>query len=124
MENNIYFQIGLVLLIGLSAKTAILIVEFAKQQHEQEGKPVVEAAITAARLRFRPILMTAFSFILGVIPLVTASGAGALSRIALGTAVCGGMLIYTILGVFFIPWLYAGIEQLWTKFFRRGKAAA
>lgn len=84
MENNIYTQIGIVLLIALSAKTAILIVEFAKQQHEKEGKGIFEAAEEAARLRFRPILMTAFSFILGVIPLVIASGAGARSRVSLG----------------------------------------
>ncbi len=122
MENNIYTQIGIVLLIALSAKTAILIVEFAKQQHEQAGRAFVEAASEAARLRFRPILMTAFSFILGVIPLVIASGAGAQSRVALGTAVFGGMLIYTILGVFFIPTLYAVVEVNWTKLFRRGKA--
>ncbi|MCL7968023.1 MAG: multidrug efflux RND transporter permease subunit, partial [marine benthic group bacterium] len=94
LDNNIYTQIGLVLLIGLAAKTAILIVEFAKQQRE-EGKPVIEAAETAALLRFRPILMTAFSFILGVIPLAIASGAGAASRISLGTAVLFGMLIAT-----------------------------
>jgi HAE1 family hydrophobic/amphiphilic exporter-1 len=122
MENNVYMQIGIVLLIALSAKTAILIVEFAKQQHEKEGKPLIEAASTAARLRFRPILMTAFSFILGVIPLVIASGAGARSRVSLGTAVFGGMLIYTILGVFFIPVLYVVVEQGWTKL--RGKSAA
>jgi HAE1 family hydrophobic/amphiphilic exporter-1 len=125
MENNVYTQIGMVLLIALSAKTAILIVEFAKQQHEGEGKPFIEAAIEAARLRFRPILMTAFSFILGVIPLVTATGAGARSRVSLGTAVFGGMLIYTLLGVFFIPVLYVVVEQLWTKLFRReGRAKA
>jgi HAE1 family hydrophobic/amphiphilic exporter-1 len=111
MENNVYFQIGLVLLIGLSAKTAILIVEFAKQQHEAEGKGVVEAAIEAAQLRFRPILMTAFSFILGVLPLVMATGAGARSRVSLGTAVASGMLVYTILGVVLIPVLYAVVEQ-------------
>ena len=119
MENNVYTQIGIVLLIALSAKTAILIVEFAKQQHEQEGKGLVEAAIEAARLRFRPILMTTFSFILGMIPLVLATGAGARSRVSLGTAVFGGMLIYTILGVFFIPVLYVVIEQVWGKLFRR-----
>jgi HAE1 family hydrophobic/amphiphilic exporter-1 len=105
LDNNIYMQIGMVLLIGLSAKSAIMIVEFAKQLHE-EGKPVLEAAVEAARLRFRPILMTAFSFILGVIPLLVASGAGAASRQSLGTAVFGGMLVATVAGVFFIPVLY------------------
>jgi multidrug efflux pump subunit AcrB len=119
MENNVYTQNGIVLLIGLSAKTAILIVEFAKQQHEKEGKGVIEAAAEAARLRFRPILMTAFSFILGVMPLVVATGAGARSRVSLGTAVFGGMLVYTILGVFFIPVLYAVVEIGWAKLFRR-----
>jgi HAE1 family hydrophobic/amphiphilic exporter-1 len=122
MENNVYMQIGIVLLIALSAKTAILIVEFAKQQHEKEGQPLIEAASTAARLRFRPILMTAFSFILGVIPLVIASGAGARSRVSLGTAVFGGMLIYTILGVFFIPVLYVVIEDGWQRLRGRKKA--
>jgi len=111
LDNNIYTQIGLVLLIGLAAKTAILIVEFAKQQRE-EGKDVIEAAETAARLRFRPILMTAFSFILGVIPLAIASGAGAASRISLGTAVLGGMLIATVSGVFLIPAFYVVIQEL------------
>ena len=111
LDNNIYMQIGLVLLIGLAAKTAILIVEFAKQQRE-EGKGVIEAAETAALLRFRPILMTAFSFILGVIPLAIASGAGANSRVSLGTAVLFGMLIATISGVFLIPAFYVIIQGL------------
>jgi HAE1 family hydrophobic/amphiphilic exporter-1 len=119
IEANIYMQIGIVLLIALSAKTAILIVEFAKQQHEGEGKGIVEAAAEAARLRFRPILMTTISFVLGVIPLVIASGAGARSRVSLGTAVFGGMLIYSILGVFFIPSLYAIVEGAWQKMFPR-----
>ncbi len=109
MDNNIYTQIGLVLLIGLSAKSAIMIVEFAKQLRE-EGKSVIEAATVAARLRFRPILMTAFSFILGVIPLVIASGAGANSRQSLGTAVFGGMLLATVGGVFLIPALYVVVQ--------------
>ena len=117
VEANIYMQVGIVLLIALSAKTAILIVEFAKQKHEKEGMGIIEAAAEAARLRFRPILMTAFSFILGVIPLVIASGAGARSRVSLGTAVFGGMLVYTILGVFFIPSLYAIVETGWSKMF-------
>ncbi len=111
LDNNIYTQIGLVLLIGLAAKTAILIVEFAKQQRE-EGKGVIEAAETAALLRFRPILMTAFSFILGVIPLAIASGAGAASRVSLGTAVLFGMLIATVSGVFLIPVFYVIIQGL------------
>ena len=111
LDNNIYTQIGLVLLIGLAAKTAILIVEFAKQQRE-EGKGVIEAAETAALLRFRPILMTAFSFILGVIPLAIASGAGAASRVSLGTAVLFGMLIATVSGVFLIPVFYVIMQGL------------
>jgi HAE1 family hydrophobic/amphiphilic exporter-1 len=111
LDNNTYFQIGLVLLIGLSAKTAILIVEFAKQLRE-EGKSVYDAATTSARLRFRAILMTAFSFILGVIPLVIASGAGARSRVSLGTAVFGGMLASSVIGIFFIPFLYYVIQSL------------
>jgi HAE1 family hydrophobic/amphiphilic exporter-1 len=111
LDNNIYTQIGLVLLIGLAAKTAILIVEFAKQQRE-EGQGVIDAAVTAARLRFRPILMTAISFILGVIPLAIASGAGAASRISLGTAVLFGMLIATVSGVFMIPVFYVMIQGL------------
>jgi HAE1 family hydrophobic/amphiphilic exporter-1 len=115
MDNNIYTQIGLVLLIGLSAKSAILIVEFAKQLRE-EGKPVIEAAVTAARLRFRPILMTAFSFILGVIPLVIASGAGAASRKSLGTAVLGGMLVATAAGVYLIPVLYVVVQGTSERF--------
>jgi HAE1 family hydrophobic/amphiphilic exporter-1 len=110
-DNNVYTQIGIVLLIGLAAKTAILIVEFAKEQRA-EGKSLVEAASTASHLRFRPLLMTAFSFILGVIPLVVASGAGASSRRALGTAVFGGMLASTILGVFLVPVLYVVVQRI------------
>ena len=110
-DNNIYTQIGLVLLIGLSAKSAILIVEFAKQRRA-EGLSIVEAAVEAARLRFRAILMTAFSFILGVMPLVVASGAGAASRRSLGTVVFGGMLAATVFGVFLIPVLYAFIQWI------------
>jgi len=123
LDNNTYFQIGLVLLIGMSAKTAILIVEFAKQRHE-EGLSVVDAAIEASRLRFRAILMTAFSFILGVIPLVIASGAGARSRVSLGTAVFGGMGLATILGVFFIPLLYVIVQSLAERGRGRGPETA
>jgi len=108
-DNNIYTQIGFVLLIGLSSKSAILIVEFAKQLRS-EGKSIIEAAVQASQLRFRAILMTAFSFILGVVPLVVAAGAGAASRRALGTAVLGGMLAATVLGVFVIPVLYVVVQ--------------
>ena len=111
LDNNVYTQIGLVLLVGLSAKNAILIVEFANQQRH-EGKSPFDAAGTAAELRFRPILMTAFSFILGVMPLLIATGAGAVSRRALGTAVFGGMLLATVAGVFFIPYLYYVIQRM------------
>jgi len=111
MDNNVYTQIGLVLLIGLSAKSAILIVEFGKDLYEQ-GRTAEQAAVEAARLRFRPILMTAFSFILGVLPLLIATGAGAGSRRALGTAVFGGMLAATIMSVVLVPPLYAVFQRL------------
>jgi HAE1 family hydrophobic/amphiphilic exporter-1 len=114
-DMNIYTQIGLVLLIGLSAKSAIMIVEFAKAEREG-GLSIEEAALKAAHLRFRPILMTAFSFILGVIPLVIATGAGAVSRVSLGTAVFGGMLIATVGGVFLIPWLYLVVQRTAERF--------
>src|SRR4051794_21264424 len=99
------------MLIGLAAKNAILIVEFAKMERDA-GKPLVESALNAARLRLRPILMTAFAFILGVVPLLTASGAGAESRKVMGVAVFSGMLIATILGVLLIPMLYVAVEKV------------
>jgi len=111
MDNNVYTQIGLVLLIGLASKNAILIVEFAKDAREK-GESVVDSAVEAARLRFRPILMTSFSFILGVVPLLIADGAGAGSRKALGTAVFGGMLTATILGVIIVPSLYVIFQRM------------
>lgn len=110
-DDNIYTQIGIVLLIGLASKTAILLVEFAKQHHE-DGHTIEEAAVTAARLRFRPILMTALTFVLGVIPLVIATGAGAASRRALGTTVFSGMIAATFFGVLMIPVFYVVIQRL------------
>lgn len=110
MDVNVYSQIGIVLLVALSCKTAILLVEFAKAQRES-GKSIIEAAREAARLRFRPILMTALTFILGVFPLVIASGAGASSRQALGTAVFGGMIAATVLMVVFVPVFYVVIQR-------------
>ncbi|MDX1971604.1 MAG: multidrug efflux RND transporter permease subunit [Candidatus Sumerlaeia bacterium] len=111
MDNNIYTQVGLVLLIALAAKNAILIVEFAREQ-KAHGKTTLEAAVEASRLRFRPILMTSFAFILGVVPLIEAEGAGAAARQALGTAVFSGMVGATLFGLLFIPVLYAVVD--WT----------
>ncbi len=113
-DNNVYVQIGNIMLIGLAAKNAILIVEFAKAKQE-EGMSVEEAALTSARLRFRPILMTAFAFILGVVPLMRASGAGAGAQNVMGTAVFWGMLVATALGVFLIPGNFAFVESLGRK---------
>jgi multidrug efflux pump len=109
LDNNIFTQIGLVVLIGLAAKNAILIVEFAKQLQDS-GKPRVEATVEACRLRLRPILMTSFAFILGVVPLVLAKGAGAEMRHTLGVAVFSGMLGVTIFGIFFTPVFYVVVR--------------
>ena len=111
-DNNVYIQIGLIMLVGLAAKNAILIVEFAKAKHEQEGLSFREAALESARLRFRPILMTAFAFILGVVPLMLASGAGSAAQNVMGTAVFWGMLVATALGVFLIPGNFTFVEEL------------
>ena len=111
MQIDVYSQIGFVMLIGLSAKNAILIVEFAKRRRD-EGLSIVEAAMEAARLRLRPILMTAFAFILGVVPLMVATGAGAASRQSIGTTVFGGMTAATVLTLAFVPIFYAAIEQM------------
>ena len=115
VDNNIYTQVGFVLLFGLACKTAILIVDFAKHNHEN-GKNIFDAALYAARLRFRAVLMTAVSFILGVLPLVTATGAGASSRVSLGTAVFGGMLVAAIGGTLLVPMFYAVVQHLIDRF--------
>jgi HAE1 family hydrophobic/amphiphilic exporter-1 len=122
MDNNILTQIGLVVLIGLAAKNAILIVEFAKQAEEDEGKGPVDAVVQAARLRLRPILMTAFAFILGVVPLVIATGPGAEMRQSLGTAVFAGMIGVTFFGLFLTPVFYVAIRLLVRKL--RGQPAS
>lgn len=109
--NDVYFQVGLLTTIGLASKNAILIVEFAKDLNAQ-GMRVVEAAMTAARMRLRPILMTSLAFILGVVPMVTGSGAGAGAQHALGTAVIGGMLSGTVLAIFFVPLFFVLVRGL------------
>ena len=110
IENDVYSQIGLVMLIGLAAKNAILIVEFAKSEFEN-GKPLVDAALEGARLRLRPILMTSFAFVFGCIPLWTASGAGAVARRILGTTVIGGMVAASVIGIFFVPAIFYAVEK-------------
>jgi HAE1 family hydrophobic/amphiphilic exporter-1 len=118
MANDVYCQIGLVMLIGLSAKNSILIVEFAEQIRSQ-GKSIIDAAIEAAELRLRPILMTSFAFILGVMPLYFATGAGALGRRSVGTTIVGGMLVSTVLNLFFIPALYVILKSFLGVFSRK-----
>jgi hydrophobic/amphiphilic exporter-1 (mainly G- bacteria), HAE1 family len=111
VENNVYAQIGLILLIGLSAKNAILIVEYARAGVE-EGKPILDAVLEAARLRLRPIVMTSLAFILGCVPLWAATGSGAVSRQIIGTCVIGGMLAATGLAIFLIPVTFDTVERL------------
>jgi HAE1 family hydrophobic/amphiphilic exporter-1 len=110
MENDVYTQIGLVMLIGLGAKNSILIVAFAKEEYER-GRPLVDAALDGARLRFRPLMMTALAFIVGCVPLWTASGAGAIARQIIGTTVIGGMLAETFIGRFFVPAIFYVVEK-------------
>jgi multidrug efflux pump len=110
LQNDVYLQIGLLTTMGLAAKNAILMIEFAEQA-EKSGKRVIDAALEAARIRLRPILMTSFAFIFGVLPLAIATGAGANSRVAIGTAVIGGMLTATILAVFYIPLFFVLVRR-------------
>jgi HAE1 family hydrophobic/amphiphilic exporter-1 len=110
-DNNVYAQIGLIMLVGLTAKNAILIVEFAKDRFEK-GESLIDAALQGARLRLRPILMTSLAFVFGCLPLWVATGAGAAARRMLGTAVVSGMLAATLFGIFFIPALFVAMERL------------
>jgi multidrug efflux pump len=111
LENDVYFQVGLLTTMGLAAKNAILIVEFAEHA-EKHGADPRAAALSAARLRLRPILMTSLAFIFGVLPLAISTGAGAQSRIAIGTAVIGGMTTGTLLAIFFVPLLFVGVRRM------------
>jgi multidrug efflux pump len=110
LQNDVYLQIGLLTTMGLASKNAILMIEFAEQA-EKQGKRVIEAALEAARIRLRPILMTSFAFTFGVIPLATATGAGANSQIAIGTSVIGGMLTATMLAIFYIPLFFVLVRR-------------
>jgi multidrug efflux pump len=123
LSNDVYFKVGLITIIGLAAKNAILIVEFAKDLQAQ-GKSPMEAALQAAHLRFRPIIMTSLAFILGVLPLVVASGAGAASQRAIGTGVMGGMITATALGVFFVPVFFVVIRSFFKGSERQRKKYA
>jgi hydrophobic/amphiphilic exporter-1 (mainly G- bacteria), HAE1 family len=119
-DNNLYTQVGLVLMIALASKNAILIVEFARDLHNRDGLPIAEAAVEATRRRFRPIVMTSFAFILGVVPLMVATGAGAASQQAIGTVVFGGMMASTLLAIPFVPVFYVALEGL-SERARRGR---
>jgi len=123
LQNDVFCQVGLVMLVGLASKNAILIVEFAEQLRN-EGRSVADAAIHAAQTRLRPILMTSFAFLMGVIPLVLATGAGASARKSLGTTVFGGMLLSTFVNLIFIPVLYVVVEGLRARVRRRGGPGA
>ena len=123
MSNDVYFQVGLLTTVGLSCKNAILIVEFAKQLQEQ-GKELFEATLEAVRLRLRPILMTSLAFGFGVLPLVIGTGAGAGGRQAIGTAVFGGMVSATVLGIFFVPVFFVLIRGFFGERRRRAEGTA
>ncbi|VDZ72191.1 acriflavin resistance protein B [Atlantibacter hermannii] len=115
LNNDVYFQVGLLTTIGLSAKNAILIVEFAKDLMDKEGKGLVEATLEAVRMRLRPILMTSLAFILGVMPLVISSGAGSGAQNAVGTGVMGGMVTATILAIFFVPVFFVVVRRRFSR---------
>lgn len=115
LNNDVYFQVGLLTTIGLSAKNAILIVEFAKDLMEKEGRGLIEATLEAARMRLRPILMTSLAFILGVMPLVISRGAGSGAQHAVGTGVMGGMLTATLLAIFFVPVFFVVVRGRFNK---------
>ena len=118
LENDVYFQIGLVMLMGMAAKNAILIVEFAKEQVDA-GTPLIEATLNAARLRFRPILMTSLAFILGMLPMVLASGPGSASRQAIGTGVFFGMITAVVIGILLVPFFFVYIYKLKAVFSKK-----
>src|SRR5690606_21806822 len=118
LTSNVYAQIGLILLIALAARNAILIVEYARVRRE-EGMGAAEAALAAARLRLRPILMTSFAFILGVLPLALATGPGAGARVAMGVPVVAGMLVATLFGIFLVPALFVVVDRIAGRLRRR-----
>ena len=120
LQDSVYMQIGIIMIIGLAAKNAILIVEFAKVRTDA-GMDVIEAALEAASMRLRPILMTSFAFIIGCLPLAAAGGAGAAARNSMGTAVVGGMIFATALGIFLVPAFFVVMEKLSTSLKRKGK---
>jgi multidrug efflux pump len=124
IDNDLYFQIGLLTLIGLAAKNAILIVEFAVELNRKEGKSFFDAAAEAARLRLRPIVMTSFAFVLGTVPLAIATGASANSRHSIGTGVIGGTLLATVIAIFFIPMFYWALSSLSQRLFGGEKSGA
>ena len=115
LTNDVFFQVGLLTVMGLSAKNAILIVEFAKQMVDEEGLPVLEAAIRASRLRLRPILMTSTAFALGVLPMTMATGASSLSQQSLGVCVFAGTVVATSFAIFFIPLFYVFVMNLFSR---------